>query len=156
MTVTTDRSSNPAEHLRATGPDASFPDTIGPADRATTTSKPGEPRLRLSREVRNVIVVHANGDLDDVGTARLRGLLLPRLSATSTVLVLDLSQITFVGSAALELLINVEHRTRTSGRHLRLAGKPRCLNRALRAGGLTEHFDWYAELAEAISAPISS
>ncbi|MFR9728087.1 STAS domain-containing protein [Saccharopolyspora sp. MS10] len=156
MTVTTEPDTNPTERPSTVTQDSALRHTIELAGSEAPTPGSSALRLRLNRGTRNVIVVQVSGDLDEVGTVRLRELVLPRLTATATVLVLDLSRTTFVGCAALALLTEVQHRTRMTGRQLRLVGRPRCLRRALLAGGLTDHFALHDDLVGATAASATS
>lgn len=67
--------------------------------------------------------------------------------------VVDLTKVTFLGSAGLAVLVESLHESRRAGVLLRLVVASRTVHRALTITGLTEVFDIYPKLADAITAP---
>lgn len=94
-------------------------------------------RTTVSRPSMLTVAVHLRGDLDGQSAPQLQNMLAPRLVSTIRTLVLDLSGLTFLGVAGLELLVRTSRHTHTLGIALRLVtGRRRCVERALQAGAL--------------------
>lgn len=110
-------------------------------------------RLQLQRPTSQVVVVQVAGDLDTATTPYLTELLAPRLASTAEAVVLDLSRVGFLGTAGLSLLMEARQRADVRGVALRLVTGPVCVERALRATGLTGQFALYSALHLAVFAP---
>lgn len=108
-------------------------------------------QVQLSRPTSTSVLAQVSGELDADGAGRLQELVAPRLSSTVEFLVLDLSQLAFIGVAGLELLSHVHRRASHRGVQLRLVTGPRCLDRALLAAGMTETFACYPSRERALS-----
>ncbi|RKT87186.1 anti-anti-sigma factor [Saccharopolyspora antimicrobica] len=108
--------------------------------------------LRCSRPTSKSVVIRAGGELDCRTAARLHELLATRLSSMVDTVVLDLSGLSFIGVAGLELLLHA-HRQASSRRvDLRLVtGDAHCLRRALIAAESTETFHCYVTLELALA-----
>ena len=109
----------------------------------------------LERPSSQVVVVRVVGDLDMVTTPQLTELLMPRLDAFLDRVVLDLSRVSFLGTQALRMFVEVQQVAHTRGLTLRLVTGPPCVDRALRASGLSDHFDTYPALGLATSEVVS-
>ncbi|MBB5159885.1 STAS domain-containing protein [Saccharopolyspora phatthalungensis] len=107
--------------------------------------------LQLSRPTSTSVLLQVSGDLDSQTAARLHELLAPRLSSMAETVVLDLSRLTFIGVAGLELLLHAQRQADIRRVQLRLVTGPRCLQRALTAAELTEVFPCYATLERALA-----
>ncbi|MFC4121602.1 STAS domain-containing protein [Nonomuraea zeae] len=105
-----------------------------PSGEATTTVPPG----RATTAARTV--VHLSGDVDIFTTARLRRRLINTLTASTGLLVLDLSRVTFCGSGGLGVLIGVQSRAKALGITLALTSLPPHMTRLLRISGLDHRF----------------
>lgn len=116
----------------------------------TRTQCDGDLHLRVHYPSPRVVAVQARGDLDEVTTPRLEELLIPRLACAAQLVVLDLSRVSFLGTAALQLLITSQERAATRRTTLRLVTGPACVRAGLRAAGLTQQFVTCATLAEAM------
>lgn len=112
-----------------------------------------ELRLRVTHHAGEAVVVHARGSLDARTTPRLVSLLTPRLDCAASTLVLDLSGVEFVGTAAVGLLIHARLRTASRGLTFHVVDGPRCLNRALHAAQATgaEPFTTYPTVPTALT-----
>lgn len=108
-------------------------------------------QVQLSRPTTSCVLIQVRGELDAAGAAHLHERLASRLSSTAETLVLDVSQLTFIGVAGLELLSHTRQRAEHCGIELRLVTGPRCLTRALIAAGMTETFACYPTLEHALA-----
>ncbi|MGH3518221.1 MAG: STAS domain-containing protein, partial [Haloechinothrix sp.] len=104
-----------------------------------------------------VVVVQVAGELDLLTTPRLAAVLAPQVASTAEVIVLDLSQVDFLSTAALSHLLWARRHTAYRGQELRLVTGPPCVQRALAIVDLTGQgrFATYPALAAALSAPIA-
>jgi anti-anti-sigma factor len=106
------------------------------------------PHLRLldigvEEPAPRTLVVRVHGDLDDAGTAALDDVVDRRLDESAPYrLVLDLSRVTLLASAAQGLLLRLHRRCRVRNVHLVLVGTAQpAVNRPLRLSGLPPLFD---------------
>jgi anti-sigma B factor antagonist len=101
------------------------------------------------------LLVRLRGDLATDGTARLRAELDRELAETpASVLLVDLSRVTLLGSAAMGLLLELRRRCRVENRHLVLVGTGRpAVHRPLRISGLLPLFDTRPTVAAALHRP---
>ncbi|MEV0386493.1 STAS domain-containing protein [Nonomuraea sp. NPDC050643] len=85
-------------------------------------------------------LLHLSGDIDIHTTTPLRQRLLNALASSTSLLVLDLSQVTFCGAGGLSVLVDVQSRARRQGISLALTGVPPRVIRLLHITGLTQRF----------------
>ncbi|GAA4866486.1 STAS domain-containing protein [Saccharopolyspora cebuensis] len=123
---------------------------IPETERAVETAAPGV-RLKLSRPTTTAVVVHVAGDVDASTAPRLHELLAPRLSSVAETVVVDLSEVGFLGVAGLELLSHAQHRAAARGVAFRVVDGPVCVDRALRAAGWTDAVAPHPTVASALS-----
>ncbi|TDD39825.1 anti-sigma factor antagonist [Saccharopolyspora elongata] len=129
----------PVRALRRPGP------LLAPAERPVPTS-PGlhsetiefesALRLRLSYPSHDVVVLTATGEIDTATAPRVAALLWPRLLTKLSTVVLDLSGVTFLGVAGLELITAALAYAPHRDVEFIVAGGSTAVERALRAGGL--------------------
>ncbi|QIZ35418.1 STAS domain-containing protein [Saccharopolyspora sp. ASAGF58] len=93
-------------------------------------------RLRLTYPSRDVVVLTATGEVDTATAPRVAALLWPRLLTKLSTVVLDLSGVTFLGVAGLELIIAALAYASHRDVEFIVAGGSTAVERALRAGGL--------------------
>lgn len=106
---------------------------------------------RVDWSVSGVVVVHLAGELDVATASRASELIRPRLSAAGVrVLVLDLSGLSFIGSAGLSVLVDTQTRARASDIALRLITGSQCVDRALEITGLRSDFVCVPDLQSAV------
>ncbi|MBW0102489.1 STAS domain-containing protein [Pseudonocardia sp. KRD-291] len=98
----------------------------------------------------DAVVVHVHGELDTMTAPVLREQLSGQMSAAD-LLVVDLSRVTFLGSAGLAALVAVKDEADTSGHRLRLVCGSHTVTRALEATGLLAMFDVADGVPEALS-----
>ncbi|HEY1973146.1 MAG TPA: anti-sigma factor antagonist [Pseudonocardia sp.] len=84
-------------------------------------------------------ILRAAGEIDIISAPTLRDVLLPAVAAAPLV-VLDLSDVTFLGSSGLAVLVEARDHARQGDRELRLVCTTRIVLRALEATGLRELF----------------
>lgn len=101
----------------------------------------------------DLALIRVFGDLDAVTTPQLAELLAPRLRSAVDAVVLDLSQVSFLCTQAMHLLVEAEQHADVSGVAFRLVTGPPAVDRALRAAGLTHRFDRYSALGLALREP---
>jgi anti-sigma B factor antagonist len=91
-------------------------------------------------------VLRASGEIDILSAPALRDVLLTALDAVPSV-VLDLSEVSFLGSSGLAVLVEAREQAQRDGRQLRLVRPSRIVARALEATGLLELFEVSDDLA---------
>jgi anti-sigma B factor antagonist len=98
-------------------------------------------------------VLHVAGEVDAVTAPELAGALAP-LWATAPgapgLVVLDLSEVGFLGTAGLFELAHAAERAEADQVTLRLVGGPRCVERALEVAGLSSRLPVSAHLEQAL------
>ncbi len=97
-------------------------------------------------------VVHVVGEIDTLTAPVLRAQLDEHLSVVP-LLVLDLSEVTFLGSAGLAVLVSAKDAADARGHTLRLVCGSRIVVRALEATGLLTLFDVADGVPEALGSP---
>ncbi|GAA4833063.1 STAS domain-containing protein [Saccharopolyspora rosea] len=110
--------------------------------------------LRLSVEwpAPGVVVVSMSGEVDLATVPRLTELIRQRLTAAALhAVVLDLSEVSFASSAALELLLHCERRCEHRGIGLYVVPGEGAVRRLLRVAGLCRHFSCRGSAAEAVA-----
>ncbi|MDA3630981.1 STAS domain-containing protein [Saccharopolyspora oryzae] len=112
------------------------------------------PALRLAVEwpAPGVVVVRIGGEIDLATVPRLTELIRQRLTAASLrSVVLDLSEVSFASSAAVELLLHVQRRAEHRGVGLWVVPGSGAMVRLLLVTGLRERFVCRDSAAEAVS-----
>jgi anti-sigma B factor antagonist len=84
-------------------------------------------------------VLRVSGEIDLIGAPALRSALVPTLDRSALV-VLDLSEVSFLGSSGLAVLVEAREQAQRSQHELRLVCTTRIVLRALEATGLRELF----------------
>jgi anti-sigma B factor antagonist len=95
-------------------------------------------------------VLPLTGDIDLVTAPVLRAELKERLDRTSS-LVLDLSELHFIDSTGLGVLVGALRRVRTEGGDIRLAGAPSSIRRVFAVTGLDQVFTLFPTVDEAMA-----
>lgn len=99
------------------------------------------------------VVVHVVGEIDTLTAPLLRDRLDEQVAAAELV-VLDLSDVTFLGSAGLAVLVAAKDEADRREHRLRLVCGSRIVTRALQATGLLGLFDTADGVPEALEAPV--
>ncbi|WP_433262919.1 STAS domain-containing protein [Actinosynnema sp. CS-041913] len=125
---------------------------------ATSGAESAPDSARTGRVVRSVeypadgvTVIAATGEIDMLTAPELRADVLGRLDSDRT-LVLDLSGVSFLGSAGLAVLVEASQHAKRRGTAFRVVAVERAVIRPLAATGLGEVFSVYGSVAEALAA----
>jgi anti-sigma B factor antagonist len=95
-------------------------------------------------------LLRASGEIDILSAPALRTALLPALESAELV-ILDLSEVSFLGSSGLAVLVEARDHAQQGGHHqLRLVCSSRIVLRALEATGLRDLFDIVEDLPAAL------
>ncbi|MBB5082047.1 STAS domain-containing protein [Nonomuraea endophytica] len=81
-------------------------------------------------------IVHLTGEIDIFTSAALRRRLLTTLQYSTSLLVLDLSQVSFCDASGLAVLVGIQHRARPLGITVVLTAPRPFMSRLLRITGL--------------------
>lgn len=110
-------------------------------------------RLAVQRPAPGVVVVRIAGEVDLASAPRLAELIRQRLTAAVLRgLVLDVSEVTFCGSAGLELMLHAQARSEQRGITMRLVHGGGAVQRLLELTDLQFRFDCRDDVAEAVAA----
>lgn len=146
-----------AAHAAAARPDV--PTIAAPrhaADPPARVAARGALRLSIERPASGVVVLRIGGDIDLATTPRLTELVRQRLTAAVlNAVVVELTDVTFCGSAALELLLQAQHRVDRRGTALYLV-PGRAMDKVLDLTGLRDRFVRCNNVSEAVAAACAS
>ncbi|MFI9814686.1 anti-sigma factor antagonist [Saccharothrix variisporea] len=106
---------------------------------------------RVEQVPEGVTVVAATGEIDMLTAPDLRADVLGRIGETDT-LVLDMTGVSFLGSAGLAVLVEASQQAKRRGTAFRLVAVERAVTRPLAATGLGDVFSVYGSVEEAVSA----
>ena len=124
-----------------------------PADPADEAGEVGEVvRFDVVRHGDDATVVHVVGEIDTLTAPVLRAQLDEHIPVVP-LLVLDLSDVTFLGSAGLAVLVAAKDAADARGHTLRLVCGSRIVTRALEATGLLTLFDVADGVPQALGSP---
>jgi anti-sigma B factor antagonist len=87
------------------------------------------------------LVAQVHGELDAAGNPLLQATLLKALRQAERVLTVDLSGVTFFGSAGVTALVWVSQHTEAAGKHVRVVATSRVVTGPLELTGLLERLD---------------
>ena len=87
------------------------------------------------------LVAQVRGELDAAGNPLLQATLLQALRRASRVLTIDLSGVTFFGSAGVTALVWVSQHPEAAGKHVRVVATSRIVTGPLELTGLLERLD---------------
>ncbi|WP_182543308.1 STAS domain-containing protein [Halosaccharopolyspora lacisalsi] len=124
-------------------------------DRASHTEVPAgayPTLLRTSYTEPHVQVLSAAGDLDLATTPQLEQLLWPRLQTTLSALVVDLSEVTFLCLAGVELLAHAHAYAGHRGIAFGVVNSNHAVDRALTAGELQASLPCFGSVPVAVEA----
>jgi anti-anti-sigma factor len=122
-------------------PDQQTGDTVGPAPAQTTVSV----EIRIAAET---VIIRVVGDMDMTTTQRVRDAILAELDRRPQALVVDLNDVSFLGSDGLSALIDCYQHADSDTRFLVATASPLSL-RPLQLTGLTALFAVYATADDA-------
>lgn len=105
-----------------------------------------------TQDYNDVTVVELQGELDVEFAGILKSTVTNTVSKSRTGIVLDMSNIGFIDSQGLELLLWVRDYCKQNKTQLRLAGLDENCEKVLEITRLINEFDRYAELAHAVKS----
>jgi anti-anti-sigma factor len=109
--------------------------------------------LSVQRPAPGIAVVKMWGEVDLASVPRLNELIRQRLTAAvMQALVLDLSEVTFLSSSGIELLLHAQRRAENRGIAMFVISGARAVDRMLELTGLTDRFTLRSSIAEAVAA----
>lgn len=113
----------------------------------------GPLNITVSNIAPDTVVCVVTGDIDLSTGSLLQDKLIKAVGAAPRHLVIDLSEVEFLGSTGLKILLDLRATQQGSGRQLILiVGGNRMVMRPLQVTGLEREFDLYADLATALEA----
>lgn len=116
------------------------------------TAIPAPPLLKITSAVYEpgIVVVDASGEIDATSAPELATAFEPIWTMTPSRVVLDLSRVTFLGTAGLTELLRVADRADSADVTLRLVGGTRCVDRAIEAAGFGPRLPLSPDFAHAM------
>ena len=136
------------------GPSDQTPDLPTGAVGEPAYSRSGALRLEQIEHPTGMVVLHATGEID-TETAPELGAEVGVWCETAPQVLLDLSGVTFLGSAGLSVLLETRDMIEGAGLQLR-CGTSRAVRRALQVTGTMELFDVLDRIPEETEAPVRS
>jgi anti-sigma B factor antagonist len=112
---------------------------------------PGELGVTLERYDAGGALLRVEGEIDTLTADELERGMEQLLAAPSGVLVVDLSNVTFMASSGLAVLIRAAHQA--GERRLRIVAAARAVRRPLEITGSDQLFDLYTDRGEALTLP---
>ncbi|WHT16151.1 STAS domain-containing protein [Crossiella sp. CA-258035] len=129
--------------------------TTSPPQAVTLAPDSLAPEQILDVTVRSVppgpLVLSVRGEIDLHTSPLLRDRLLAQLPRATRLLVIDLTEVDFLGATGLTVLLAVRTRAQAVGTHLRVVAGTTLLRRVLNAAGLLDALDAQPDLAHALS-----
>lgn len=131
-----------------------MPDNPGEAgrDAVVTDDIPEEPMGVDVEHADGASVIRLSGEIDMLTTPTLRAKVTEELAGEPSVLVLDMLGVEFLGSSGLALLVEALEESRNRRVALRLVANSRPVSRPLQATGLTDLFEMYPSVEDALAA----
>ncbi|MFD4194835.1 STAS domain-containing protein [Amycolatopsis thermoflava] len=122
-----------------------------PVPRSIQPPDAGAFTVEVSQPAPHTLLVEVGGDVDLAAAPELSQVIGHRLRGPVTLLVLDLSEVTFLGTAGLTVLVETQEAAARRGAALRVTGTgARPVERALRAAGMLHSLPAADEPAEDI------
>lgn len=121
------------------------------AESAAAGPRAGQIRLTVRTVSEGITVVAVSGEVDMLTAPQLRADVLPHIDEGST-LVLDLSGVSFLGSAGLAVLVEASQHAKRRGATFRVVAVERAVTRPLAATGLGEVFSVFESVDGALGA----
>ncbi|MFJ6675438.1 STAS domain-containing protein [Actinosynnema sp. NPDC091369] len=125
--------------------------TSGAESAAVDSPRAGQLGLDVRTAAQGVTVVSVSGEVDMLTAPQLRASALQHLDAGST-LVLDLSGVSFLGSAGLAVLVEASQQAARREAEFRVVAVERAVTRPLAATGLGEVFSVFESVEQALGA----
>jgi anti-sigma B factor antagonist len=125
--------------------------TSGAESAAADTPRAGQIGLTVRTVAEGVTVLSVSGEVDMLTAPQLRADVLRHLDAGDT-LVLDLSGVSFLGSAGLAVLVEASQQGKRRGTAFRVVAVERAVTRPLAATGLGDVFGVFESVDQAVRA----
>ncbi|MFD0207136.1 MULTISPECIES: STAS domain-containing protein [Saccharothrix] len=125
--------------------------TSGPESAAADNPRAGQLGLDVRTAGDGVTVLAVSGEVDMLTAPQLRADALRHLDDGRT-LVLDLSGVSFLGSAGLAVLVEASQQAKRRGAEFRVVAVERAVTRPLVATGLGEVFSVFESVDQALEA----
>jgi len=113
------------------------------------TPGPGELGVTFERPDAGCTLLAIDGEIDTLTAGAMQRALERLLAESSDVLVIDLSEVTFLASSGLAVLIRAAHQA--GERRLRLVSAARAVRRPLEITGSDQLFEIYADRRDALA-----
>ncbi|MEU4742999.1 STAS domain-containing protein [Actinosynnema sp. NPDC023658] len=126
-------------------------ETSGAESAAAGGPRAGQLGLVARTAGEGVAVVAVSGEVDMLTAPQLRADVLRHLDAGET-LVLDMSGVSFLGSAGLAVLVEASQQAQRRGAEFRVVAVERAVTRPLAATGLGEVFSIFESVEQALEA----
>ncbi|MEV4236304.1 STAS domain-containing protein [Nocardia sp. NPDC050408] len=110
-------------------------------------------QFTVSRPRGDVTLVVVAGEVDLSTAPRLRDKLLRAFGSQGSIMVVDLSPVTFFAAAGLTTLVEAQAAAEKADRRMVLITTVRCVDRAIELTGLTTNFCRVGSLAAALADP---
>ncbi|WP_300011299.1 STAS domain-containing protein [Pseudonocardia sp.] len=123
-------------------------DTMSPVD--DEGPSPSMLDTTFSHPAPGVVLLAAAGEIDTLTAPRLDAALARLVDEAASTLVVDLTQVVFLASSGLAVLIEAAHRASGSGRALRLLVQGRPVLRALQITGTDQLFELHTDREAAL------
>ncbi len=108
-------------------------------------------KIRI-QDYNNIAIVELQGEWDSDSVELFQNTTADIIAAHKAGIVLDMSDLGFIGSAGLGQLLHVQDRCNENNCQLRLAGLNEILTKVLEVTRLANKFECYAELTEAVKS----
>ncbi|MDQ2587758.1 MULTISPECIES: STAS domain-containing protein [Saccharothrix] len=125
--------------------------TAGAESAASSNPRAGQVGLTVRQAGAGATVVGVSGEIDMLTAPQLRAEVLRHLAAGTT-LVLDLSGVSFLGSAGLAVLVEAAQHGKRRDAAFRVVAVARAVTRPLAATGLGEVFSVFESVEQALGA----
>jgi anti-sigma B factor antagonist len=110
-------------------------------------------RLSIERPEPGIVVVRMRGEIDLASVPRLAELIQQRLTAAFLrTVVLDLSEVEFLSTSGLELLLHAQRRAECRGVAMYVVPGGRCVQRLVELTEMTDRFSWRSSVSEAVAS----
>jgi len=124
--------------------------TIHPFEGGTGCPEPSDLLEITVDQDGGTAIVTARGEIDLYTAPMLSSALQEALAGSTELIVVDLSEVTFMASSGLAALLTGLDEAKRHRCELRLAGGGRAVQRPLQAAGLGGHFEHYPTATEAV------
>jgi anti-sigma B factor antagonist len=135
-----------------TGPDGPTGVEAGQVRALNETSASQQLNVAVDQATDNVVVLHVTGEIDLLTANVLGERLREHLESASRVLVLDLTEVSFLGSAGLAEIVSASQTGADRGARLLLVATNRAVLRPLEVTGLLSLFSVYETVDAALTS----